>query len=128
MAVAVTICALALFAVIVLVVSAPLRQAAARRAGVAGAESDALQAGPWAERERLEVAREVKYREIRDAELDYRTGKLSEDDYRQLDAELRGEALQILDALEAAGVTPTDASGARSRSRRKGRRRRPSSD
>ena len=31
-----------------------------------------------AERAELEAAREAKYREIRDAELDYRTGKLSE--------------------------------------------------
>ena len=74
----------------------------------------------------LEAARETKYREIRDAELDYRTGKLSERDYRELDAELRAEALAILDALEE-GVRPTDASAARSRSRRTGPRRRPSS-
>ena len=31
-------------------------------------------------RAELEAAREAKYREIRDAELDYRTGKLSDDD------------------------------------------------
>jgi hypothetical protein len=140
MAVAVTVCALALFAVIVLVVSAPLREAAARRAGTARTESAPEEAEGWAEGERLEVAREVKYREIRDAEMDYRTGKLSERDYRQLDAELRGEALEILDALEAEGLragmerrpdrttTPTAASEARSRSRRTGPRRRPSSD
>ncbi len=128
MAVAITLCTLALFAVIVLVVSAPLREAAERRAGGASAEGAPEEPQRWAERERLEVAREVKYREIRDAELDYRTGKLSESDYRQLDAELRGEALEILDALEAEGVTPTGASEARSRSRRTGPRRRPSSD
>ena len=31
----------------------------------------------------LEAAKEAKYREIRDAELDQRTGKLSEEDHRR---------------------------------------------
>ncbi len=48
----------------------------------------------------LEAAREAKYRELRDLELDYRTGKLSEEDYTATDAALRGEALAILDRLE----------------------------
>ena len=52
------------------------------------------------EREALEAAKEAKYREIRDAELDYRTGKLSEADWRSLDRGLRAEAIEILDALE----------------------------
>lgn len=51
------------------------------------------------ERDELQSAREAKYREIRDAELDYRTGKLSRADYDAIDAELRAEALQILDRL-----------------------------
>ncbi|MDQ6750109.1 MAG: hypothetical protein M3Z33_05070 [Actinomycetota bacterium] len=51
----------------------------------------------------LQAAKEAKYREIRDAELDFRTGKLSEADYRALDAELRAEAVEILRALDAAG-------------------------
>jgi hypothetical protein len=111
-AVLITFCTLGLLAAIVFVVSKPLREAAERRAGgEAPAEEPAPGGGQAAERERLEIAREVKYREIRDAELDYRTGKLSESDYRELDAELRGEALTILDSLEAAGPTPTDASG-----------------
>lgn len=50
----------------------------------------------------LEAAREAKYREIRDAELDHQTGKLSDDDYLQLDATLRAEALEILNALDRA--------------------------
>jgi hypothetical protein len=104
-AVVITFLTLGLLAVIVLVVGKPLREAADRRA--AGTQepeaSAALGGGPEAERERLEVARETKYREIRDAELDYRTGKLSEEDYRELDAELRAEALTILDSLEAVG-------------------------
>jgi hypothetical protein len=50
----------------------------------------------------LEAAREAKYREIRDAELDFRTGKLAEEDYRAIDADLRREAIEILDRLERA--------------------------
>ena len=48
----------------------------------------------------LEAAREAKYREIRDAELDFRTGKLAAEDYRTLDAQLRREAIEILDRIE----------------------------
>ena len=56
---------------------------------------------PLAARTELEAAREAKYREIRDAELDYRTGKLSTEDYEAVDGALRAEALEILDRLEA---------------------------
>ncbi len=52
-------------------------------------------------REELEAAREAKYREIRDAELDYRTGKLSSEDYEVVNGTLRAEAVEILDRLEA---------------------------
>ncbi len=48
----------------------------------------------------LEAAREAKYRELRDLELDYGTGKLSDEDYRLTDAALRVEALEILDQLD----------------------------
>jgi hypothetical protein len=49
----------------------------------------------------LEAAKEAKYREIRDAELDYRTGKLSDQDFKALDASLRAEASEILSKLDA---------------------------
>jgi len=49
----------------------------------------------------LEAAKEAKYREIRDAELDQRTGKLSEQDHRALDAELRAEAIALLKRIDA---------------------------
>jgi hypothetical protein len=49
----------------------------------------------------LQAAREAKYREIRDLELDYRTGKLSLEDYRATDTALRIEALAILDRIQA---------------------------
>jgi cytochrome c-type biogenesis protein CcmF len=45
----------------------------------------------------LEALKEAKYREIRDAELDHAAGKLSDEDFALLDAELRSEAVEILD-------------------------------
>lgn len=53
-----------------------------------------------AEREELEAAKEAKYREIRDAELDQRMGKLSEADWKAVDRDLRGEAIEILRRLD----------------------------
>jgi type II secretory pathway component PulM len=73
---------------VVMIVSAPLRR-------VARAETSQ---GPRLRE--LEAAREAKYREIRDAELDHRTGKLSDEDYAAVDATLRGEAIEILRALD----------------------------
>ena len=45
----------------------------------------------------LEALKEAKYREIRDAELDHASGKLSDEDFALVDAELRREAVEILD-------------------------------
>jgi len=50
----------------------------------------------------LEAARDSKLQEIRDAEMDMRTGKLSDEDYEAVDGTLRSEAVQILDRLDAA--------------------------
>jgi hypothetical protein len=50
--------------------------------------------------EELSAAKEAKYREIRDAELDHRMGKLSEADWRAVDRDLRGEAIEILRELD----------------------------
>jgi cytochrome c-type biogenesis protein CcmF len=47
----------------------------------------------------LEALKEAKYREIRDAELDHAAGKLSDEDFALLDAELRTEAVEILDRV-----------------------------
>jgi hypothetical protein len=77
--------------VVLFVISAPLR------AGVLGRRADR---GISPEQAELEAAREAKYREIRDAELDYRTGKLSAEDYAATDGALRAEAVEILDRLE----------------------------
>jgi hypothetical protein len=60
-----------------------------------------------AKREQLEAAKEAKYREIRDAELDRRMGKLSDEDWRRVDRELRAEAIEILRKLdELSGAEP----------------------
>jgi len=54
----------------------------------------------------LEALKEAKYREIRDAELDHAAGKLSDDDFALLDAELRKEAIEILDSADGNGASP----------------------
>ena len=84
---------LIVLAAIVLVVGAPLR-----RRGAWALEEDAGRA-------ELEAARDAKYREIRDAELDHRTGKLSEGDWRAQDRALRAEAVDILRRLDEAGYS-----------------------
>jgi len=84
----------AVLVVAVLVIIGPLRPSPAATG----------QATPQGQRAELEAAKEAKLREIRDAELDYRTGKLSHDDWRVLDSGLRAEAIELLhrlDALEA---------------------------
>ena len=48
----------------------------------------------------LRAAKEAKYREIRDAELDHQMGKLSREDWRGVDSELRAEAIDILRELD----------------------------
>jgi hypothetical protein len=53
-------------------------------------------------REELEAAKEAKYREIRDAELDFEMGKLSKEDHLAIDRELRAEAIEILRRLDDA--------------------------
>ena len=75
-------------AVVVWVVSGPLRR---------GENPEVAETG---RRAALQAAKEAKYREIRDAELDWRTGKLSEADYREQDRRLRAEAVEILRELD----------------------------
>jgi Na+-transporting methylmalonyl-CoA/oxaloacetate decarboxylase gamma subunit len=85
----VPILVLALLAVVVWVVSQPLRS------GVS--EQEDVDAAARAE---LEAEKEAKYREIRDADLDHRTGKLDDADWRAIDRQLRAEAMEILRALD----------------------------
>ena len=70
--------------------------------------------GDEARRRVLEATKEAKYREIRDAELDREMGKLSQDDWRTVDRELRAQAIEILrelDELEAETDEPAARSG-----------------
>lgn len=85
--------ALVLAGIVALVVMAPLRKADERTR----VEDD--------RRAALEAAKEQKYRDIRDAELDYRMGKLSETDWKAADRELRAEAMEILRHLDELGET-----------------------
>jgi len=80
---------LAVVAGAVLAVTSPLR-------GGTRTSDDQLEA----ERAELDALKEAKYREIRDAELDFRTGKLSDADYRALDRTLRAEAVDLLKRLD----------------------------
>ena len=84
---------LAVAAVVVAVVAAPLWP------GRPGAR----EAAQSAERAELEALRDAKYREIRDAELDHRTGKLSQADWRAEDRRLRHEAIELLRRLDEIG-------------------------
>jgi hypothetical protein len=56
----------------------------------------------------LQAARDSKYQEIRDAEMDLRTGKLSDEDYQAIDQTLRGEAIDILRRLDDAEADEAD--------------------
>jgi hypothetical protein len=96
---------LVVLAVAVLVIAGPLRRG----------RVEEHEAGESAARAELEAAKAAKYAEIRDAELDYRTGKLSEADWRGLDRQLRREAVEVLHRLDALGEVderPPDRPGA----------------
>ena len=85
-------------AAVVAVVALPLR--ASNREGARSTSADEIA--------ELEARKEAKYREIRDAEMDLRTGKLSEADHRVLDRQLRAEAVVILKALDDAGAAEAE--------------------
>lgn len=103
--------AIVIIAVVALVVTAPLRSS-----GQGGVETvstaDPVLAG-------LEAAKQAKYREIRDTELDHAQGKLTEADFRRQDAELRTEAIELLKRIDAhraddeasADATPDEGTG-----------------
>ncbi|MBB4664561.1 hypothetical protein [Conexibacter arvalis] len=82
---------LVVFLAVVAIVAAPLR----------AGRAEELERRESAELADLEAAKEAKYREIRDAELDLRTGKLSEADHKALDRQLRAEAIQLLRRIDA---------------------------
>ena len=78
-----------LLLIVAVVVVAPLRR------------GEEIEQADEARRAELEAAKEAKYREIRDAELDFRMGKVSEADHRATDRELRAQAIEILERLDA---------------------------
>jgi hypothetical protein len=67
-------------------------------------EDDRLAELPPAERERLRLAeeRDRALAALKELEFDHRTGKISDEDYRDLVAPLRREAAEALRALEPA--------------------------
>jgi hypothetical protein len=73
-------------------VGAPRRAGHDAEAGTAAADAVA----------ELEAARDAKYREIHDTELDHATGKLSDQDFEAIDQALRAEAIVILHELDRA--------------------------
>src|SRR3954452_6176183 len=92
---------IALLGLVVWIVGAPLLRGRAEEAD---------------ERERregdgLQAAKEAKYREIRELELDHRTGKVEDDDFRDQDRALRGEAVEILRRLDALVSDAPEAAG-----------------
>lgn len=84
-----------LLAGVVWLIGAPLW----RGAGEAGREMPA-DGGAATRRLELTAARDAKYREIRDAELDHQTGKLSDEDHAAIDSTLRAEAVELLHQLD----------------------------
>jgi hypothetical protein len=92
---------LAVLLLVVYVVAEPLRR------GPLAAADEAEEFVPSPAVLELEAARDAKYREIRDAELDHQTGKLSDADWDAIDSTLRAEAIEILRALDRAGGART---------------------
>ena len=84
---------LALVAAVAILVTAPLRGG---RAELAADRQNAELAA-------LAAAKEAKYREIRELELDHRTGKLSDEDFRRQDRVLRAEAVELLERIDELG-------------------------
>lgn len=96
-----------ILALVVVFVTAPLRRLPAP--GETTPQTEAEAAEPLVLE--LEAARDAKLRELRDAELDHRTGKLSDADYQALDSQLRAEAIEILHALDEAREPLSDHDG-----------------
>ena len=91
--------AVLIVAIVVWFVSVPLRRTKEQEAAATQRIEDPRVAN-------LEAAKEAKYREIRDTELDREQGKLSQPDWKRIDAELRREAIAILKRIDAASDRP----------------------
>jgi len=79
-----------LLLVVAVFVTAPLRRSASRA-------PDRAEGSRIAE---LEARKEAKYREIRDAEMDREAGKLTQEEWKRIDRELRREAIGLLRELD----------------------------
>ena len=53
------------------------------------------------ERQELEAEKARLLQEIHELELDYETGKLSDDDYRAIEARLKGRAVEVMQRIDA---------------------------
>jgi hypothetical protein len=84
-----------LLAVVIVVLVAWFVTAPLRRRPSAQPEDPAA-----AELADLEARKQAKYRQIRDAEADRAAGKLTEEDFKRLDGELRAEAVDILKRID----------------------------
>jgi type II secretory pathway component PulM len=96
---------LAILAAVVVFVTRPLWRPLTQTTEPEPAPSEATELAD------LEAARDAKFREIRDAELDHRTGKLSQEDFDLIDRSLRAEAVEILrdlDRVRGAPAQPED--------------------
>lgn len=91
---------LAILAAVVVFVTRPLWRPLAQTSQPADAPARATKLAD------LEAARDAKFREIRDVELDHRTGKLSDKDFELVDRSLRAEAVRILRDLDRARGGP----------------------
>lgn len=63
------------------------------------------------DRRELEDAKQSKYREIKDAELEFKAGRMTEDQWRETDRELRNEAMLILREIDTLGAKNPDRPG-----------------
>ncbi len=97
---------LAILAAVVVFVTRPLWRPPAQTTEPEPAPSEATEVAD------LEAARDAKFREIRDAELDHLTGKLSQEDFDLIDRSLRAEAVEILRDLDRARGAPAQAEDA----------------
>ncbi|HEY7471101.1 MAG TPA: hypothetical protein VIE68_02015 [Gemmatimonadota bacterium] len=53
------------------------------------------------ERQELEAEKARLLQEIHELELDYQTGKLSDEDHRTIEARLKGKAVEVMQRLDA---------------------------
>lgn len=99
---------------VVLVITTPFRRGAGVSGsyGGEGAPDAGLPSAEEQERIELEAAREAKLREIRDAELDHQTGKLSDADFEAIDSQLRAEAISLITKLDELDGSETPEDGA----------------